>query len=101
MLIPAAVALAAISDVEEYIENYDNETVLDDSYYDSYFRIGSFSEQSLETFDAGSARGAAAWSLFVSSIAILSPVGVCIACCYSVFEDHYVRYSIVVSLYNI
>ena len=98
MLVPAAIALAAISGVEEYIENNNDTMVLDESYYDSRVAIGSFSGESLNTFDAGSARGAAAWSLFISSIAILSPIAVGIACYYSVFENHYVRYSIVVSL---
>ena len=99
MLVPSAVALPTISDIAEYIENNGDTVVLNYRYYDNSFAIGSFSEHSLRTFDADGARGAAAWLLFVSSIAILSQFAVYISCCYSVFENHYVRFSIIVSLY--
>ena len=99
VLIPASITLDAINSVEGYIRDNRDSVILDDSYYNGRFAIGSFSEESLRTFDGDGTRAGAALSLVVSSIAIVFPLSICIACWLSVYENHYVRFAIIVSLY--
>ena len=95
-MIPAAVALSLIGQVEEYSER--SPFVVESPNY--RFRGGE-TELNFETFNAGGSRGAAGWSLFASIIAIISQIAIYASCSLTIAEHYYATCSINVSSYMI
>ena len=98
VLICAAIALAYINKVDDYIDDHGGRLVIKDEqptpvFEDDYEYSGKF--------DAGGSRGAAGWVLFVSCVGIFYHVNVVyllVRCNEFDTEEHNTIYSVTVSL---
>ena len=101
LLIPAAIAIETISEIEEYIDNIGGTLSLErtDSYSSVYHSV-SYSTDG--KFDADGSRAAAGWLVFVCSAGIVFHfVGISVRIYYlsTGVKKHMIYYSIMVSNY--
>ena len=100
-LIPAAIALVVISEIQEYIDNNGGTLTLEEPDYYPY--TGAIINNEMYTtdgtFDAAGARAAAGWLIFVCSAGIIFHCVVIIARLHSGIVKYMISYSVMVSNY--